>query len=75
VADPACRTGDRATPVEIFFDVVFVFTLTQLTGMMEGDFSREGVGRVLLVFGPLWYMYTVMYGSRVTCRPAALHRS
>lgn len=41
----------RVTPVEVFFDVVFVFTLTQLTRILEADLSLAGVGRVLLLFG------------------------
>lgn len=45
------------TPVELFFDMVFVFTLTQLTGMLERDLSLAGVGRILLLFGILWWMY------------------
>jgi len=45
------------TPVELFFDMVFVFTLTQLTSLLEKDLSLAGVGRILLLFGVLWWMY------------------
>ncbi len=45
------------TPVELFFDVVFVFTLTQLTRVLEADLSWGGAGRVLLLFSVLWWMY------------------
>jgi low temperature requirement protein LtrA len=45
------------TPVELFFDIVFVFTLTQLTHTLETELSLVTVGRVLLVFGVLWWMY------------------
>lgn len=45
------------TPVELFFDMVFVFTLTQLTGMLERDLTLATVGRILLLFGILWWMY------------------
>ena len=56
------RNGEPAqvgpvTPVELFFDMVFVFTLTQLTGMLEKDLSLAGVGRILVLFGVLWWMY------------------
>jgi low temperature requirement protein LtrA len=34
------------TLVELFFDMVFVFTLTQLTSMLENDLSLVGVGRI-----------------------------
>ena len=45
------------TPVELFFDIVFVFTLTQLTHTLETELTLGSAGRVLLVFGVLWWMY------------------
>ncbi|MEE6263982.1 low temperature requirement protein A [Plantactinospora sonchi] len=45
------------TQVEIFFDLVFVFTLTQLTRVLEADLTPHGAGRVLLLFGVLWWLY------------------
>lgn len=50
-------SADRVTTVEVFFDVVFVFTLTQLTRILEADLSLAGVGRILLLFGILWWMF------------------
>jgi low temperature requirement protein LtrA len=50
-------SADRVTTVEVFFDVVFVFTLTQLTRILDADLSLAGVGRVLLLFGILWWMF------------------
>ena len=47
----------RVSTVELFFDLVFVFTITQLTGLLAGDPSVRGLARVLLVFGNLWWMY------------------
>jgi low temperature requirement protein LtrA len=48
---------ERVSAVELFFDVVFAFTLTQLTRALERDLTLENVGRLLLVFAALWYMY------------------
>ena len=45
------------TPVELFFDIVFVFTLTRLTHTLEEHLSLGAVARVLLIFGVLWWMY------------------
>jgi low temperature requirement protein LtrA len=45
------------TTLELFFDLVFVFTFTQLTALLEEDLSPAGAGRVFLVFGVLWWMY------------------
>lgn len=50
--------SERVTTLELFFDLVFVFALTQLTLLFEHDPTWEGVGRVVLLFGVLWYMYT-----------------
>src|SRR5919197_357023 len=47
----------RVSTVELFFDLVFVFTITQLTGLLAGDPSVRGLARVVLVFGNLWWMY------------------
>lgn len=55
--DPGAPPAGRVTAVEVFFDVVFVFTLTQLSRTLEQDLSLAGSGRLLLVFGVLWYMY------------------
>ncbi|MEW2328618.1 low temperature requirement protein A [Micromonospora chersina] len=49
--------ADRVTTVEVFFDLVFVFTLTQLTRVLEADLSPAGLARVLLLFGILWWMF------------------
>jgi low temperature requirement protein LtrA len=62
MTSPRWRSPNRAqsgpvTAVEVFFDVVFVFTLTQLTRILEADLSLAGVGRVLLLFGILWFMF------------------
>jgi low temperature requirement protein LtrA len=44
-------------PLELFFDLVFVFTLTQLTPLLEHDFSWVGLAKVGLLVSVLWYMY------------------
>ncbi|GAA4443332.1 low temperature requirement protein A [Phytohabitans houttuyneae] len=45
------------TTVEVFFDVVFVLTLTQLTRSLEEHLTLTTVGQVLLLFGILWWMF------------------
>lgn len=55
--DPSAAPADRVTAVETFFDVVFVFTLTQLTRTLEAQLTLASLGRILLVFVALWYMY------------------
>jgi low temperature requirement protein LtrA len=46
----------RVTTLELFFDLVFAFTLTQLTAVAIG-LRAVAMGQVLLVFGLLWWMY------------------
>jgi low temperature requirement protein LtrA len=47
----------RVTTLELFFDLVFVFTLTQLTALLTADLSVEAFARVVLLFAVLWWMY------------------
>jgi low temperature requirement protein LtrA len=47
----------RVSTLELFFDLVFVFTITQLTGMLSRDLTARGALRVLLIFAVLWWMY------------------
>jgi low temperature requirement protein LtrA len=47
----------RVSTLELFFDLVFVFAITQLTGILSHDVSVAAGVRVLLIFGVLWWMY------------------
>jgi low temperature requirement protein LtrA len=47
----------RVSTLELFFDLVFVFTLTQLTGLLAHDPSGESFLRVILIFVVLFWMY------------------
>lgn len=47
----------RVGTLEIFFDLVFAFTLTQLTSVLASRLSWLAILQVLLVFGLLWWMY------------------
>ena len=54
---PRADLPQRVSTLELFFDLVFVFTITQLTGILYRDVSLVSAGRVLLIFGVLWWMY------------------
>ena len=45
----------RVTTLELFFDLVFVFALTQVTALMAEDPTAVGLGRGLLLLGLLWF--------------------
>ncbi len=48
---------ERVTPLELFFDLVFVLALTQCTALMADTPTWEGVGQGLLVLGVLWWSW------------------
>jgi low temperature requirement protein LtrA len=47
----------RVSTLELFFDLVFAFAITQLTGILSQDVTVLDGLQVLLVFGALWWMY------------------
>ena len=47
----------RVAPLELFFDLVFVFALTQVTKLMSDDPTWTGLGQGLLVLGLLWWAW------------------
>jgi low temperature requirement protein LtrA len=51
------RDGERVTPLELFFDLVFVLAITQCTALMSHDPTWEGVGRGLVVLGLFWWTW------------------
>jgi low temperature requirement protein LtrA len=51
------RSEDRVTPLELFFDLVFVLALTQCTALMAADPTWEGLARGLLALGVMWWSW------------------
>jgi low temperature requirement protein LtrA len=47
----------RVAPLELFFDLVFVFALTQVTALMSDNPTWEGLGQGLLVLAALWWSW------------------
>jgi low temperature requirement protein LtrA len=45
------------TPLELFFDLVFVFAITQVTGFMSDDPTWAGIGRGMLILAALWWAW------------------
>jgi low temperature requirement protein LtrA len=52
------REGERVTPLELFFDLVFVLALTQCTTLIARTPTSQGVLKGLLVLGVLWWSWT-----------------
>jgi low temperature requirement protein LtrA len=47
----------RATRVELFFDLVFVFAITQLSALLVSDISVAGAARVLFLLLVVWWAW------------------
>jgi low temperature requirement protein LtrA len=50
-------TDRRVSSFELFFDLVFVFALTQVTASMAHDLSWTGLAHGLLIFAVLWWAW------------------
>ena len=49
---------ERVRPLELFFDLVFVFAITQVTGFLTANQTAEGLLRGGLLLGALWWAWT-----------------
>ncbi len=47
----------RVTPLELFFDLVFVFAFTQVTTVLSDDPTWGGLGHGLLILAALWWAW------------------
>jgi low temperature requirement protein LtrA len=47
----------RVSTLELFFDLVFVFTITQLTGVLVEGGDAASVAQVVVMFLVIWWMY------------------
>jgi low temperature requirement protein LtrA len=51
------RERESVTPLELFFDLVFVLGLTQCTALMADTPTWEGLAKGMLVLGVLWWAW------------------
>jgi low temperature requirement protein LtrA len=51
------RSGESVTPLELFFDLVFVLALTQCTALMAVNANWSDLGKGLLVLGLMWWSW------------------
>jgi low temperature requirement protein LtrA len=54
----AVATEQRTTPAELFWDLVFVFAVTQVTTLLHHDLSWAGLGRAMLVLALVWWAWS-----------------
>jgi low temperature requirement protein LtrA len=54
---PGLERSERVSSLELFFDLVFVFTITQLTGVLVDGEDGEALARVVVMLLLIWWMY------------------
>jgi low temperature requirement protein LtrA len=57
VGEPHVEREQRVTPLELFFDLVFVFAFTQVTTVLSDNPTWSGLGHGLLILGALWWAW------------------
>jgi low temperature requirement protein LtrA len=57
LADRGVEAEQRVTPLELFFDLVFVFAITQVTGFLADSPTWSGLLRGLMLLGALWWAW------------------
>jgi low temperature requirement protein LtrA len=57
VSEQPAEREQRVTPLELFFDLVFVFAFTQVTTVLSDDPTWVGLGHGLLILAALWWAW------------------
>jgi low temperature requirement protein LtrA len=69
MSDPQVESGQRVTPLELFFDLVFVFALTQVTGFLADDPTWGGLLQGIMLLGALWWAWAAYAWLTNTLNP------
>lgn len=56
--ETAEQVGRHATNLELFLDLVFVFAVTQIAGVLASDLTWKGFGRGLLLAWLVWWLWS-----------------
>jgi low temperature requirement protein LtrA len=62
VAD-AAMPARRTSPIELLWDLVFVFAVTQVSTLLARDLSWAGFGRAMLVLALVWWAWSAFVWS------------
>ncbi|HEU5064289.1 MAG TPA: low temperature requirement protein A [Gaiellaceae bacterium] len=63
------QTDERVKPLELFFDLVFVFGLTQVTSLLSADPTWGGLVRGLAVLAAIWWAWAAYAWLTNTLNP------
>ena len=66
---PARGETMRVSTIELFFDLVFVFTITQVTHLVAHVATVWELGRALLVLTLIWWMFSAYAWLTNSTRP------
>jgi low temperature requirement protein LtrA len=54
----AIPTERRTSPIELLWDLVFVFAITQVAALLSRDLGWRGLGRSMLVLALVWWAWS-----------------
>jgi low temperature requirement protein LtrA len=57
-AEPPRRAERRTSPIELLWDLVFVFAITQVTTLLSRHLSWAGFGRAMLILALVWWAWS-----------------
>jgi low temperature requirement protein LtrA len=57
-ATNAAADERRTTPIELLWDLVFVFAITQVTALLSHDLTWTGFGHAMLVIALVWWAWS-----------------
>jgi low temperature requirement protein LtrA len=57
-AEPEADAEHSTTPVELLWDLVFVFAVTQVATLLGHDLTLRGLGRAMLVLALIWWAWS-----------------
>ena len=57
MSEQPAEREQRVTPLELFFDLVFVFAFTQVTTVLSDNPTWSGLGHGLLILATLWWAW------------------
>jgi low temperature requirement protein LtrA len=58
MSDQEAERGQRVTPLELFFDLVVVFAITQVTTYLSNNPTWAGLLRGVVLLGVLWWAWS-----------------
>ncbi len=68
-SDQRAESEQRVTTLELFFDLVFVFAITQVTGFLADHSTWEGLLQGLFLLGALWWAWAAYAWLTNTLNP------